>query len=279
MAVFTNRAILTYNGAETLSNTVTGEIIGALTVYKEPVPPVYSAGSSVTYALSLVNSSDAPLTGLTVTDDLGAYTDAGATLVPLTYSPGSAVLFTNGAPSEAPLPSLSDPLTFTDISVPANGNVLLIYGAEVNGYAPMAAGSSITNTVTVTGSGADASAQAVTAVLTEPILSVTKSVSPQTVMANGKLTYAFVIENSGNAAAGGDLVLSDEFSPLLSDISVTLDGAALDAGTDYTYDAATGAFSTVPGVITVPPASCSRAADGSLTVLPGRATLTVSGAV
>ena len=279
MALFTNRAILTYNGAETVSNTVTGELIGALTVYKEAVPSVYSPGDTVAYAVSLVNSGSEPLTGLTLTDDLGAYAEAGESRTPLTFVPGSAVMFIEGLLAGAPVPTGTDPLTFGGITVPANGDVLLIYDAAVNSFAPIAAGSQIENTATVTGAGEEARASAVISVSEEPELSVTKSVSPPTVMPNGRLTYTFVIENSGNADAGGDLVLSDAFSPVLSDIAVTLNAAPLDAGAGYDYDPLTGEFATLPGAITVPAAGFTRSADGTYAVTPGRATLTVTGAV
>ena len=48
----------------------------------------------------------------------------------------------------------------------------------------------------------------------------------------------------------------------------------------YTYDAATGLFSTVAGVVTVPAATITQdAATGAYTVVPGTATLTVTGTV
>ena len=48
---------------------------------------------------------------------------------------------------------------------------------------------------------------------------------------------------------------------------------------DYTYDAQTGEFATVPGAITVPAATFAQLADGAYAVTPGRVTLTVSGTV
>lgn len=47
----------------------------------------------------------------------------------------------------------------------------------------------------------------------------------------------------------------------------------------YSYDEATGAFATLPGQITVPAASYTQNADGTWTVEPGTATLTVSGTI
>ena len=96
------------------------------------------------------------------------------------------------------------------------------------------------------------------------------------------MTYTFVIQNTGNvaAAAADDLAVTDVFDPILRDLTVTLNGAALTTPAQYTYDAATGRFATVPGVITVPAATFTQnAATGAYAVTPGTVTLTVSGTV
>ena len=74
MATFTNQATLTYNGQTTTSNVTVGELTETLTAAKTAVVPTYGTDGRVTYILSLVNSGTAPLTGLTITDDLGGYT-------------------------------------------------------------------------------------------------------------------------------------------------------------------------------------------------------------
>ena len=86
MATFTNQATLTYNGQTTTSNVTVGELTETLTAAKTAVVPTYGTDGRVTYILSLVNSGTAPLTGLTITDDLGGYTFNGATVYPLAYS-------------------------------------------------------------------------------------------------------------------------------------------------------------------------------------------------
>ena len=138
------------------------------------------------------------------------------------------------------------------------------------------------NTVTVTGGGLPDAVTATETVspVTGPVLTIGKALSPTEVAANGRLTYTFVIQNSGNtvASAADSLVVTDVFSPILRDLTVTLDGTALTAPTQYTYDAATGRFATVAGVITVPAASFTQdTATGAYTVTPGTATLTVTG--
>ncbi|MEI3048770.1 MAG: hypothetical protein V8T65_12065 [Roseburia inulinivorans] len=47
----------------------------------------------------------------------------------------------------------------------------------------------------------------------------------------------------------------DTFDPILSNIAVSYNGTALAAGTDYTYNEATGLFATTAGRITVPAAA------------------------
>ena len=267
----------------TASNTVTGELIGALTLEKTALAGSYAAGDSITYTISLVNSGSTALEGLTLTDDLGSFSSGGAELQPLTYVDGTAALFINGLPQAAPSVNADDGLVFTGVSVPAGGNALIIYETEVNSYAPLSAGSVIENTVTASGAQLQnpVSASESVAVSSEPQLSVIKSMYPLTVLENGTLTYTFVIENAGNApaAAGDALSLGDTFSPILTELSVSLDGAPLASPADYAYNAVTGEFSTVPGVITAPAAVFTRASDGSVGVTPGRTTLTVSGRV
>jgi len=53
----------------------------------------------------------------------------------------------------------------------------------------------------------------------------------------------------------------------------------LTPGTDYTYDETTGAFATVPGVITVPAATFTQNPDGTFNTTPGTSSLVVTGTV
>ena len=96
MATFTNQATLTYNGTTTASNIVTGEILEVLSAQKNAVVDAYTAGDDITYVVSILNTGQAPLTGLTLTDDLGAYTFGAQTLTPLTYTNGSLRYYVNG---------------------------------------------------------------------------------------------------------------------------------------------------------------------------------------
>ena len=278
MAAFYNQATLSYNNITLKSNIVTGEIAETLSVTKTAVSDAYSPGEVLTYAVSLVNSGTSDLTGITVTDDLGAYDFGGTTLVPLTYTDGSVQYFENGVIQPAPtVTTTGGGLVITGISVPAGGNSMLIYQAQANEYAPPDVGASITNTVTAESTGAvTASATAEIPAENEAILSISKSLTPSEVAENGQITYSFLIQNTGNTAESG-AVINDTFDPLLSGIDVTVDGAR---STTYTYNELTGEFATVAGAFTVPEATYSRdPATGAYTVVPGTITVTVSGTV
>ena len=74
--------------------------------------------------------------------------------------------------------------------------------------------------------------------------------------------------------------MTDTFDPILSGLTVTFNGAAWAPTTNYTYNAATGAFATVAGQITVPAATYTQnAATGEWSTTPGVSTLTVTGTV
>ena len=153
MATFTNQATLTYNGTTTASNIVTGEILEVLSAQKNAVVDAYTAGDDITYVVSILNTGQAPLTGLTLTDDLGAYTFGAQTLTPLTYTNGSLRYYVNGVLQPAPTVTAQAPLTVTGLNVPAGGNAMLVYEANTNQYAPRAAGARINNTASISGAG------------------------------------------------------------------------------------------------------------------------------
>ena len=283
MASFTNFATLSYNGGTTNSNTVTGELLETLNAAKTAVTPAYTAGERVSYVISLVNTGTAPLTGIAVSDDLGAYTVGTNTVYPLRYVDGSMKYYVNGVLQPAPTVTAGPPLAVSGISIPAAGNAVLVYEADVTSAAPLAAGGTITNTATVTGGGLTAplTAQAAVSTANAADLSISKALSPTTVTENGQITYTFVISNSGNteAAAADNVVVTDTFDPILRNIAVTYNGTAWMEGTNYTYNAATGAFASLPGQITVPAAAYTQNADGTFAVTPGTATLVITGTI
>lgn len=283
MATFTNRATLSYSGGSVDSNTVTGEILEALTVQKNAVMDEYTAMDDVTYVIVLRNTGAVALTNLTITDDLGAYIQGTETRYPLAYTVGSMNYYVNGALQPAPAVTAGPPMVIQGISVPAGGTVMLIYEASVTRYAPLGAAATITNTATVTGNGVTAPLTAAETISTEDRadLTISKSVCPAIVTENGQLTYTFVIENTGNtpAAAGDNVVVTDTFDPRLTGVNVTFNGTTWTENVNYTYNPTTGEFATVAGQITVPAAVYTQQADGTWTITPGASTLVVTGQV
>ncbi|MBQ3264757.1 MAG: DUF11 domain-containing protein [Ruminococcus sp.] len=280
---FTNTATLSYNGTSVQSNTAVGAIESVLSVSKNTALQTYRPGDTITYVVSIVNNSDTEVTGLTVTDDLGAYIFNTGTVQPLDFIENSAQYYSAGMLQAAPAVSTADGLVFSDIAVPANDSAQLIYQAQVNEFAPLDTGGMLANTVVVTGTGiCDVTATEAITAATEAVLSVVKSVSPVPVTENGELTFTFQLQNTGNTAvtAADNAIVSDTFQPVLSDISVTLDGKTLEKGTGYTYDETTGVFRTADGVITIPAATVTQdAATGVWSVQPGVTTLIVTGTV
>lgn len=284
MAIFSNQATLTYNGNTTNSNIAYGEILDVLAVTKTAVEGSYTPGDTVTYVVTLRNTGTAALTGLTVTDNLGGYDFGGTTVYPLTYADGSVAMFTNGVPQADPATVAGPPLVISGISVPAGGDVVLVYQAEANAYANPAVGGTIDNTVTVTGDGLSAPITATEEVTANsaPNLTISKSITPSQVVDNDRVTYTFVIQNTGNQAviATDNAAITDTFDPILTALTVTFNGATWTEGTQYTYDETTGEFQTVAGQILVPAATYTQdPVTGEYTATPGIATLVVTGTI
>lgn len=284
MAIFQNQATLTYNGQSTNSNIAYGEILDVLSATKTAIEDEYSQGELVTYVVTLRNTGNTALNTLTVTDDLGAYEFDTTTVYPLTYENGSVALFVDGVLQTAPTVNAGPPLVISGITVPANGDAVLIYQARANAFANPTVDGSITNTVTITGNGLNAPVTATETVTAESgaNLTITKSISPSQVVDNDRVTYTFVISNTGNEAviSTDNAVITDTFDPILSNLVVTLDTVQLTQGVQYTYDETTGLFATTAGSITVPAATYTQnPTTGEYTLSPGITTLVVTGTI
>ncbi len=281
MPLFTNQASLSYNDTVTNSNIVTGNLIEALTATKNAVVDTYTRGDSVTYVVTVVNSGTTAYNGLTLTDNLGAYTSGTNTLVPLTYVNGSLLYYLNGVLQPTPSVTAGNELTVSGINIAPGGTALFVYQAEANGFAPLGTGASITNVVTVSGETVTDNVTATETVTPESSaeLSISKAICPAVVSENGQLTYTFVIQNTGNTGtvATDNLVVTDTFDPVLRNITVTYNDTVLTPGTDYTY--VNGTFTTVNGVISVPAATYTQDSDGTWVINPGVSVITVTGTV
>lgn len=278
MAIFTNQAQLAYNNTVINSNVAVGEIVGELAVTKTAIGNTYGRNDNVVYAISITNSSSAPLEDITVTDNLGAYTVGADTLYPLTYVDGTARLFINGVLTEGLIVTPGAPVQFSGITIPVGGNAIIIYETSVNEFAPLDVDDTITNTATVNGE------QASETITTEqaPDLTITKTIEPVPVTQNSEVTYTFTILNFGNtpAVATDNAILTDTFDPILTDIAVTFNGTAWTEGVNYTYNEATGLFTTVAGQIIVPAATYTvDPVTNAVIINPGVSELVVTGTI
>lgn len=280
MAIFYNQASINLGGAVTNSNITVGEITSGLTLTKTAATSEYGAGEGITYVVSVVNSGLTEYSGVTLTDDLGRFTVGAQEITPLTYVEGSVIFYLDGVVQPAPTVTVGEALEIGAFNIPAGSNATIIYEARANQTAPLGAGASITNTVTLDGGSCELSDSATVPTRDEPRLTIAKSVCPATVTCAGEITYTIIIQNLGNTAvvATDDLIVNDTFNPILGDITVALDGVALAEGTGYTYNDTTGEFATLPGAVPVPAATYVRDPEtGIITTTPGVAVLTING--
>lgn len=283
MAVFYNQATLSYNDNVINSNIVSGEIVEVLSAEKTAVLNTYTVGDEITYIVSIVNSGAAAFTGITITDNLGEYPFGTGTLVPLTYVDGSVRYFSDGTLQPTPTVTSENPLTIEGITVPAGGNVLVIYKAAVNNFAPLDVEGTVTNSAVISGGGiVPITVSSTISAVSGLNLTITKAVNPEVVAENGQLTYTFTIQNTGSvpATVADNLVVTDTFDPVLDITSVTFNSDTWTEPADYTYNELTGLFTSVAGQITVPAATYSQdPATGAWVVTPGVSVLRVTGTI
>lgn len=283
-----NQARLTFtygaSSGSAASNIATTTLEGPLSARKRVLEDGFRAGEELTYTISISNTGATALTNVTVADDLGAYMPVGGTVqvVPLTYV-GPAELYTNGVFTSVLTPVVSaEGVSFTVPSIPAGGNVLILYLVQVNDSAPIEAGSTIENTATVSAAGISepVTTSAVLAAEDYADVRILKAMSPDPVTEGSTLTYTFTIYNYGNTAAE-NVVLTDAFDPAPTNITVTVDGNAVPT-TDYSY---IDGVLTLPAESTayeliVPAATFTRDPEtGVLAVDPGVTTVVVEGMI
>ena len=283
MATFTNQATLRYNGNVVNSNITTGELLEVLSATKTAVIDSYTQGSNVTYVINIVNSGTITFTGISITDNLGAYTLGTETYVPLDYVEGSTQYYLNGVLQATPVVVAGPPLVISGITVPANGVATIIYVASANQYAPLNLDGTITNSAVISGGGVtDITVTETITAESGARLTISKSICPTTVTENGRLTYTFVVQNLGNmpAVATDNVSITDTFNPILTGLTVTLNDVVWAEGVNYTYSETTGEFVTIPSQITVPAATYTQdPVTGEWLIDPGIAVLTVTGTV
>ena len=285
MATFYNQATLSYGGNTVNSNTTEAELLSGLEITKTAVTATYDAGGNIVYVITLSNMGSSSYNPLTITDDLGAYTlGGGGTAIPLTYVDGSILYYLDGVLQPAPTVTSLGTLEISGINLPAGSTASFVYEVKANEFAPLAAGSTIVNTaVTDGGVGiGEISDNATVAVNEAPELTIAKAVCPAVINDNDQLTYTLIVQNLGNVpiVATDGVIITDVFNPILSNITVVLNGTDIFETTGYTYNTLTGEFATVDGVITVPAATYTQdPITGAITTTPGVTVLTVTGTV
>lgn len=275
---------MSYNNLTIPSNIAYGEITDPLAITKTAVKSTYSTtGEVIAYVITLKNSGATAVTGITVTDTLGAYADGAATRYPLTYVAGTLRYLENGTAQATPTIASTEPLRITGISVPAGGITTIAFHTVTNDFARFGTADYIENTATAASSAGSITATERITTADAPVLAIEKSISPASVVASGAITYTLRIVNSGNAAADEDaqIVVSDDFDPILSGITVALNGTSWTGDvTKYAYDEATGEFATVAGAVTVPAATYTvDPVTGRTIVTNGVSVLTITGTI
>ena len=283
MACFTNQARLAWRNTTAFSNVVIGEVTPAVRIEKCAIAAGYRHGDTIVYTVSLTNSGTVCMNDLTVTDTLGAYEYDFRMLQPLDYVEGSLRCYVNGSLQEAPAVShCGDGLIISPITLPAGGNIVLVYAARVNDYAPPCTGGCIENTVRLTGACmcGDLCATDTLCAARGTALTLNKMMTPAALCSGEEVTCTLMIVNNGCDAvvATDDVIISDVFNPALHITEVTFNGEAWTRGIHYTYDEATGAFATLNGRITVPACTCTQdSATGAWHINAGVSTLVIKG--
>ena len=284
MAQITNQANLTFNYGNitgtAVSNIASATLLDPLSVEKTSVGTTYRDGDRITYVLSVQNNGSVTVTDINLVDNLGTYALAdGTSVTPLTYD-NEAALYINGVFSSAIVGTETlNSVTFRIPSLAPGANALIVYHVTVNDYAPLAPGSTVTNTVNVTAPSITMPISDTNTITVENYANVVivKEMSPDPVSDGDLLTYTFTISNTGNTPATG-VVLTDVFNPAPSNITVTVAGLPVPA-TDYTYE--NGLLTLPTGTayeITVPAATVTENSEtGVVTVTPGTLLITVEG--
>ena len=264
------------NTGTAVSNTASILLGDPVSVSKRALDTEYRVGSSITYMLQITNLGPTALSNITVRDDLGTYMLGSTPVTPLRFD-GNALYYVDGNLVSPITGSVGEnSVTFTVNTLPAGATGMIVYSVTVGENAPLAAGSSITNTAVFSYACTAASASETVYAAEAASVEIVKEMSPGTVYPGDTVTYTFRLYNYGNLPAE-NVVLTDHFNtPLPTLIDVRIDGVLT---TDYRY---TGGTLTLPSassslVIGIPAATFTQAPGGTVTVTPGETLITVTG--
>lgn len=278
-----NQATLSYQysgqSASAASNIATALLTDPVTLSKVSLESSYQAGGELTFAVNFVNGAGTALNDITVTDNMGTYALGAGSVTPL-FIDSLAMLFIDGVYSGAltPTPGINS-VSFTVPALAAGSNAEILYTAKLNDIAPLAVGSAITNTVTLTATGlvTPVTASSTVTVADYANVTISKSMCPASVTDGSQLTYNFEVYNYGNTEAT-DIVLTDTFSPAPTAITVSVNGTTVPPA-NYTY---AGGVLTLPTggayTLSLPPATFTQdPSTGVITTAPSTMTISVVG--
>lgn len=277
MATLTNQASITYvSGMSTetaVSNIATTTLQDSLTVEKSHLENGFRAGDDITYILSTTNNTASTLANIMITDDLGTGRSGNPKLV---YT-GLVNFYINGVLTPGITTTVqSNAVIFNLPAIPANANALLIYSARLSQYASLTAGTTITNRAVWSRPdtmnevlGEDTSTITVNSYAD---VSVVKSMSPNPVREGEAIAYTFNLTNTGNINAT-NVVLTDTFTVVPNNITVTVDGTLLPASS-YTFE---NGILTINQGLNVPAAIFAPREDGTIATIPGTKVVVVNG--
>lgn len=93
----------------------------------------FGQGERLTHLISIVNSGSEQYTGLCVEDGLGFCGADGQKTYLRSYVAGTAEYYVNGVLQASPAVTDGPPLAVLGLTVPAGGNVTVVYQTEING--------------------------------------------------------------------------------------------------------------------------------------------------
>lgn len=239
MSTITNQATIIYSfsgSTESLTGTSNTSSIelntsSGLTITKTANPTTFSAGSIISYTVTITNSGSNFLTGVRIIDDLGGGN--------LAYVVGSGKL-TVGSTSYAVSPIATNPLTFTLQQLNVGQTMTLTYNSQVIFNLPSTI-TAITNSVqgigyTSTGTVTAFAHSTIQKKNSEDALTVSKLASETEVFPNQVFSYIITLNNNTSTDATVDSI-TDQLPTNFEINSVTLriSGGATETLTSSDY--------------------------------------------
>ena len=125
----------------------------------------------------------------------------------------NVLYYQNGVLQSPPTVTSENPLTFTGITVPAGGNVILVYEATTNNFAPLDEGSVITNVVTVNATGLNTPITAEETITVQRLIENTK----MNLLVYTGYTREEIFDKYGDIASKIDILITGEYKRELDD--------------------------------------------------------------